>query len=304
MEVKTPKATHQGNLEIGHTNIDCAVLEDSTRLITQRSFNEAIGRSRSSGSLKENKGAHQLPRFLAPVNLRPYISDELRCASIPIEFLPEHGGRTAYGFKAELLPEVCKVYLDAQRAGTLSHSQHKFAIQCEILLHAFAKVGVIALVDEATGYQDFRVKDALARILEKFIAEEYRAWTKTFPDDFYREIFRLKGWPWDPKSVKRPSVIGHYTNDIIYDRLAPGALEELRRINPPTEKGHRKQKHHQWLTGKVGNPTLKSIIDGSMALMRAAPNWRKFKEMLNRSYPKYGDNIALALEFDEDHENK
>ncbi|MBT4513248.1 MAG: hypothetical protein HOC20_13695 [Chloroflexi bacterium] len=296
MTEKHPKATHQGTLNASNTSIDCFVLDDGRRVILRRSMAKAIGLKRT--------GSNALIETTNTKSIGPEVDDDLRDKiSNPIIFNNLTGVRSQ-GFEADILVDICKAVLKARDQGSLTKSQVFLATQASVLLHAFAKVGVIALVDEATGYQDFRVKDALARILEKFIAEEYRAWTKTFPDDFYREIFRLKGWPWDPKSVKRPSVIGHYTNDIIYDRLAPGALEELRRINPPTEKGHRKQKHHQWLTGKVGNPTLKSIIDGSMALMRAAPNWRKFKEMLNRSYPKYGDNIALALEFDEDNENK
>ena len=90
-------------------------------------------------------------------------------------------------------------------------------------------IGIIGLVDEATGYQGIRAKRALATILEEFIAEELQPWTKTFPYEFYEEIFRLKGWP-GPDGVKRPSVIGHYTNDIVYARLAPGVLDELKQM--------------------------------------------------------------------------
>ena len=82
----------------------------------------------------------------------------------------------------------------------------------DLLIRALATVGIIALVDEATGYQDTRLKAALAKILEKYIVEEYRPWTMTFPHEFYKEIFRLKGWKrYDPNRLKRPSVIGHYT---------------------------------------------------------------------------------------------
>ena len=50
----------------------------------------------------------------------------------------------------------------ADQAGKLLPSQRHVAEQCRILLHGFANVGIIALVDEATGYQDARARDALA----------------------------------------------------------------------------------------------------------------------------------------------
>ena len=108
--------------------------------------------------------------------------------------------------------------------------------RCELLLHGFANVGIVALVDEATGYQDVRAQRALAKILEEFIAKELQPWTKTFPYEFYTEIARLKGWP-SMYSMKRPSVVGHYTNDIVYERIAPRVLEELRNVNPTLRSG-------------------------------------------------------------------
>ena len=157
-----------------------------------------------------------------------------------------------------------------------------------------ANIGIIGLVDEATGYQEVRARRALAAILEEFIAKELRPWTRTFPPEFYEEIFRLKRWP-GPDGVKRPSVIGTYTNDIVYDRLAPGVLDELKRINPPVSLGRRRHKHFQWLTGDVGHSKLKEHLIGVMALMRAAPNWAAFKRSLQRSYPKQNEQIPLAL---------
>ena len=100
-------------------------------------------------------------------------------------------------------------------------------------MRALAHVGIIALVDEATGYQDVRARNALNEILEQFIADELRRWTKLFPDEFYRQMFRLRGWEWKVQSIKqRPGVVGNYTNDLVYQRLAPGVLDELRRKDP------------------------------------------------------------------------
>ena len=98
-----------------------------------------------------------------------------------------------------------------------------------------ARVGIIALVDEATGYQRDRAKDSLARTLEACIAKELQPYLPTFPADFYQEMFRLRGMDYPNDTVQRPRSFGVLTKDIVYDRLAPGVLEELKKVNPKDE---------------------------------------------------------------------
>ena len=182
----------------------------------------------------------------------------------------------------------------ARSKGELHHQQAHIADQCEILIRGFARVGIIALVDEATGYQEIRSRKALAEILEKFIAEELQPWTKTFPYEFYRQIFRLHRWP-GPDGVKRPSIIGHYTNDIVYARIATGILEELQQKNPTLPSGNRKDKHHQWFTPDPGHPKLKEHLAAVTALMRAAANWGLFQRSLKRAFPVQNDQYEMNL---------
>ena len=93
-------------------------------------------------------------------------------------------------------------------------------------------------------------------------------YTKTFPLEFYRQIFRLKGWEW--KDGKMPSVVGRYTNDLVYNRLTSGLLEELRRHNPMTDKGYRRHKHHQYLTRNLGHPALSHRLYELIGMARAS----------------------------------
>ncbi|MYD10454.1 MAG: hypothetical protein F4X02_10480 [Chloroflexi bacterium] len=284
-------------LIIGNIHIQCFVLENEMRVITQQGFLEALGRA---GKAKGGQGASKvdnLPAFMAAKNLKPFIDKEVTRSTTPISLtLP--GGRRGYGWDAELLPEVCDVYEEAQRADALLPSQMHIAEQARIIRKGLGKLGIIGLVDEATGYQKIREDRTLATILEKFIAKELQPWTRTFPPEFYSEIFRLKGWP-GPDGVKRPSVIGRYTNDIVYDRLPEGVLDELKRKNPTVKPGQRRHKHHQWLTGDVGHPKLRDHLIGVMALMRAAPNWDAFRRTLVRSYKKRNEDVPLALGDDE-----
>lgn len=282
-------------LVIGGQEIQCFVLDDETRVLTQASFLEALGRHRKA-RVRKMEGENQVPAILYGKGISPFISKEFLEKTRPIVFRLPSGGK-AYGYRAELLPEVCEIYLKARDANALPANQKHVAVQAEIIIRALARVGIIALVDEATGYQDVRARAALNEILERFIAEDLRKWAKTFPDDFYRQMFRLRGWDWKPQSVRsRPSVVGKYTNNLVYERLAPGILEELKRKNPKTESGHRKHKHFQWLTEDVGDPRLREHLASVITLMKAAGDWDNFKRMIDRALPRYNDNYELALD--------
>jgi hypothetical protein len=171
--------------------------------------------------------------------------------------------------------------------------------RCKLLVRGLAVVGITALIDEATGYQDARAKDALAKILEAFIAKELRKWVSTFPLDYYKQLFRLRGWrfPDLPKDQqKRPILVGKITNDVVYDRLAPGVRQELVRLTPRNEEGRLKHKLFQRLTKDVGHPKLREHLASVTSLMKAADDWEQFKKMLDRALPRYGDTPYLPFE--------
>ena len=285
-------------LKIGDIDIPCYVLEDETRVLSQGGFLQAIGRSRTPRA-GTGRGVDKLPVFLAPQNLKPFISNAVVMSTTPAVFQSPGCGEIAYGYPAELLPQVCEVYLQARDAEALLPSQKHIAVKAETLIRGFAHVGIIALVDEATGYQEIRVRNALATILEKFIAKQLHPWTKTFPYSFYEEICRLKGWPgW--YAVKRPHVIADYTNDFVYSRIAPGVLREVQRLNPINPKtGERIVKHHQWFSEDHGHPRLKEHIAAVTALMRASANWSRFKTNLVRAFPAKYDNQLFPFMDDE-----
>jgi hypothetical protein len=221
-------------------------------------------------------------------------SDLLSRLSNPIRFSPPTGG-TAYGYEATILPDICRVLIEAGRLGKLQAQQAKLSEQCAILQHGFATVGIIALVDEATGYQDFRQRDALAVILEKFVAKELRPWVRTFPPEFYRELYRLNGWTYDDKNSARPGVVGHWTNNIVYERLAPGVLVELRKVTPRDERGRLKSKLFQRLTDDVGHPKLREHLAGVIMIMKYSHSREVFKDRLDREYPQWGQNLRLPF---------
>lgn len=288
------KAICEGTINLGDLEIPCAVLEDETRLLTQQGFLKAIGRApKAKGG--EGASVDKSVAFLAAKNLKPFISEELEGSTRPIIFRTVKGVK-AFGYKAELLPEVCSVYLEAKEQEVLHKSQLHIAKVCQILIRGLATVGITALVDEATGYQEIRSRKALEEILDRFITIELRKWAKTFPDDFYKELFRLRGWQYAPFSVKRPGVVGTWTNDLVYERLAPGVLNELRRLTPKDTKGRRKHKYFQRLTEDVGHPRLREHLAAVIALMRASTGWSQFHRAMQRALPRYGDTLELPLQ--------
>lgn len=287
-----PRATHEGTLEIGEMKIPCAVLETGQRVLTQSGFMKVLGRARQAKGRDYYDADPNLPAFLTAKNLKPFISSALEVTSSQMEFRLH--GRRAFGYSAELLPKVCDVFLDAEKAGVLTSNQKHIAEKAHILVRGLAHIGIIGLVDEATGYQEVRDKHALQAILDAFLRKELAAWAKRFPDEFYEHIFRLRGWKWRGRGKNPPQAVAGYTKDIVYARLAPHIMEELERRNP-VEGGRRRAKHHQWLTEDVGHPALAQHLHAVISLMRASDSWGQFKLMLDRAHPKRGDTLQLPL---------
>jgi hypothetical protein len=297
-----PKADHVGELKIGFHAIPCAVLPDGTRLLSQRGVGRALGRGHggkdwrvAQARLDANPGAGPLPFFLASKVLRPFISSELMAvASSPIKYRHGKGGGVAFGIAATALPLICEAWLQAREAGALNAVQRGIAHRAETLMRGLARVGIVALVDEATGYQDVRDRLALQAILDRFLRKELAAWAKRFPDDFYKELFRLREWQWQPLNVKRPGVVAHWTKDLVYERLAPSLLEKLEELNPSDGRGHRKARHHQWLSEEAGHPSLAQHLHAVTGLMRASTEWNDFYRLLQRAFPKKGTTLLLT----------
>ena len=288
-------ATSEGQpLRIADIELECYVLEDGTRLLSQAGFLSALGRHRKANVRRET-----VPAILQGKAISPFICEDTLEKSTPIAFRTPHGSR-ASGYRAELLPEVCEVYLKARDANALPPNQIHVAKQADILMRGLAHVGIIALVDEATGYQDVRARNALALILEQFIAKELQAWVRTFPDDYYKGMFRLRGLQYPEDTVKRPQYFGTLTNEVVYARLAPGVLDELKKVTPRSDAGNLRHKFFQRLTTNIGYPKLREHLGSVVTIMKLSNSWREFKENLDRIHPRYGNTIPMELIFDDD----
>lgn len=289
-ENRLPRANYEGVIRIADAEIPCAVYEaEGTvhRVIVQR---EVVG------LLTGNKKG-DLDRYLRASNLQAFVPDKFKNKDLAeAVILLEIGGRKAHCYEGEDIVDLCKMYLDARKAGNvLLPNQRHLADQAEIIVTSLAKVGIAGLIDEATGYQNVRAKDALQAYLEKVLRKELAAWVQRFPKDFFEELYRLKGWNWTG-SNKHPQIVGKFIKDIVYARLGPGILDELERLNPKNIKGNRGSKHHQWLTEDVGHPQLAQHLYAVIGLMRISEDWLQFKRLLDRAYQRK-DSPQLAFQF-------
>lgn len=275
---KLPSAVYSGLLPIGDIEIDCAVLEDGTRVLSERAVHRAFGSKRGGSHwrrMKANSDGANLPSFLSATNLLPFVSNDLQEALITPILYTGSGGTAANGIKAEMLPEICGVYLKARRDGKLHPSQEHMAMQAEVLMEAFAKVGIVALVDEATGYQKQRGHDALRLLLSKYIAEGLQKWLKTFPDSFFAELDRLyDNEPTTPRG--RPQYYGGFINKYVYEPMENGYVKaELDRLNID-DTGKRKARFHQWLADDGRNMLIHQIgrVQGLMEMCQSIENFK------------------------------
>lgn len=280
-------------LLLGSVELPCYVLNNGVRVFSGRGIQKAIGNQNASGTW--------LQKFVSSdaikQNLHPDVFERFNS---PIEFKRVGAGGSqsvTYGYEATLLVDLCTAIIDAYNSRQYVISE-EYYMAANVILRAVAKVGIIALVDEATGYnkEKNRAKDELQRFLAEFINKEASAWVKTFDDTFFEDIYKMRNWTWAKASAK-PSFVGKIINDIVYERIAPVVLKELRDRNPKNESGNRRYKFHQFLTSDVGRPALKQhlAILHSFAIV-SDYNWSRFMALLDKAHPKQYQQLAL---FDE-----
>lgn len=299
---------HKGVLNLGGMRLSCAVIQGRAgiqRVITEGGITRAILGSRSGASKRLKKAASAdgalLPVFLAPSQLTTFITNDLLDGPLrAIDY--RDGDRVIRGYDAAILPAVCDVWLRAREAGALQKQQLPKAQHAEILTRALAQTGIVALIDEVTGYEKVRPQNALQAYLELVIRKELAAWAKKFPDEFYENIYKLKGWRWPGMQKNRFSVVAHYTRDLVYERLGPGILRDLESKTPKNEKGARPHRFHQWLTDDIGDPMLAQHLHAILMFQRLAiangHSWPRFVQMVDQVLPRRGTDRLLPLTFD------
>lgn len=292
-----PSVLLGGKLILGGVEVDCYVTEDGERLIAGRGMQDVL-KLIDEDVPRPQKAGSRMTRLLNNKVLKPLIYKDK-----PMDhFQPKKRkfkGKSIAGFNAEMLVDICEGMLDARNLGQLKTArQIIIAAQAEAILRGLAKTGIVALIDEATGYQTIRPADSLRSYFDIVLAKDLAVWAKRFPDEYYENIYKLKGWDWHGMGKNRYSVVGTYTNDLIYGRIIPGLTEELSKRNPRQANGHRAHKHHQLLNDDAGGKLFSAQMFTILALQRAClakpgDKWNHFINMMNDILPKKNSTIPL-----------
>ena len=279
-----PRATHSGTWivdEARNISVQCYVMDNGERVLSLRGAARAM---KLTGA-----GSYALARNLSAKWLSPYLSEGLRdwLQKATRNELPDYisdKGTKFTPFEASLFVDLCKAYVDAMHKcpESMTAKQLVTAETLYAIMTAFAKAGLVAVIDEVTGYQEDRDRAELQLILKKYISEEMLPWTKRFPDEFYKQMFRLKGWEY--RGAAKTPLAGKLTNQYIYEYLPEGVLAELRARNPK-EDGHktRKYKHHQFLSIDTGVKNLDNQLQQTIALMKASDSWEEFDRLFGKA---------------------
>jgi hypothetical protein len=298
-DLKLPKAVRAGQLKILDTVLRCFVLEDGRRVLSGRTMTNSIGmKGRGQG----------VTRILTHQTINPFFDNELRLAiSKPILFdgSTSRKANPTGGYEGTVLQEICEAILRARDGGKLKTTQElRYAKHAEDLIRAFARVGIIALIDEATGYQEIRAKDELQQILAAYISPSLLPWTERFPMDFWKEMFRVWGWPWPVRGDSGyagplgPRYAGKLIRQIIFRNLPPGVLEELDRQNPADKKWQRRNRMTQLLTSDIGHPHVEKLVAVNTVLFRISKNRHEYWRHYANAFPRTGDQLELLEQDD------
>jgi hypothetical protein len=259
-------------------------------VLSKRAAASAIGLKSDGGSA--------LWRTLSRQNIGSGIDEKLReKINNPIIFKyigtgSESGpGVTVHGIETSTFIEILRVILKTK----LTETQKFLAQRAQDMLIALANTTLDSIIYQESGYWKTIEGQRVAEILDKYLQDHARKWAKTFPDEFWVKLIKVKGYP-SYVALHRPAFVGHWVNDIVWDRLVPGARKKLNELNPRLPAGYRKNKHHQHATEDFGLPELKAHLIRVMAYMDAAANDTQFMRMLNRGTPKFGSNYEMPLD--------
>lgn len=289
-EVVLPKATHWGEVLLGDIRIPCYVLDNGQRVFSLKGI--VVGLIGTEGG--------QLAEYLKVNALRPFLPEDLTPAEngvIPALLKFDTGGQSfakvATGFPVERVIDLCTAYSEALQEHTLTNGDYKLsgrqidiANRAGAFLRACAKTGIVALVDEATGYQYERVQDALQLKYKLFLEEEMRKWDKTFPDQLWVEFGRLTNW--QGAVHHRPKYWGKLVMELVYGYLDPDVAAWLKANAPKPMKG---QNYHQWLSNQYG---LKRLTEHIWMLVGMASACNTVPELRKKMAEKYG-RIPMQL---------
>jgi P63C domain-containing protein len=281
-----PTAVYKGVLALGGDEIPCYVLDNGQRVIGRTAFTE---------TLTGIKGGGDLEKYLGVSALKPFINLEMVLEGMVAFSLPEVEGleRNVKGLPADVAIDIWRGFVSAMesfltdREVKLTARQIEMGMKASMLLAACAKVGLDALIDEATGAQYDRAQDALQVKLKAYLEDEMRKWEKAFPDELWVEFARLTNW--QGSVTKRPKYWGKLVMELVYEYLDKDVAKWLKDNAPAPRHG---QNYHQWLSGQFG---LKKLVEHIWSLIGVSRTCQTMVELRQKMAELNGKTLVQLM---------
>lgn len=267
--------------------VDCHVLADKRRVITQRGVVLALTTGPDGGGRKSG-------------NLAPYlerIPEKYSAARVGAEiaFLAP-SGNVAHGITAEQFYEILVAYSEAADLGEISHpGQLRIAANCNRLVRACGKVGIVALVDEASGYQAERETGELQGLVAKYLRETPGDWTMLWDREVVQRLCDLYG------IERRGNLFPAFVCNVIgrlYRLILPAEVYAAIRDRNGTGE-ERQGKLHQFFKSSLWR-FVHNDIPFVAYMARASRTRREFWGHMHARYG--GQAVQFGLDFDGDDE--
>ena len=286
-DIQVHKVKHRGylvvgNKEVGKVELPCAVLENEQRIVSQIGIYAAFKRP-----LRSEKGNTGVPYIMEAQNLRPFYTDELLELAKPVYYY-HYNGKDSLGYAASFLPQLCKLYVRANKEGNLTKSQRRFLAQAKLILSHLPNKPIEQMVDEESGYVYSKEKAWFKSNLMPYINKAFLKWQDGFPREFYQEIFRLHNWKYDPYQLKKPEfiILSKFLNDYLYFHLPEDIKQDLREEPPSRGKVKRPKKPSHSVSDDLENAYLNRFLIRLVTVMELSNSLENFRANFDRVFRK------------------
>lgn len=183
--------TNIGKIILSDTlEIECYVLENGSRVITKQGIQKTLGIS------NKNNNGFSLEDIILSSEVKK--SQEKFEYFLPIKKALQNNFKSTSQqntrfYDVEVLITICSHINRMKLLGFLPDELDWLHVTSEKIRDAFSKLGIIAFVDDATGYTKFRKQNEYVEKLKLLLSEDAGEWEKCFTTDFYEIFWKFWG---------------------------------------------------------------------------------------------------------------
>lgn len=273
-EYDLPRSLYNGILIIGDVEADCYVLDTTERVLSQRGLAHLL----LGGGHKRGDFGQYLERI--PFENNGLASESEVAINFPIiKFWAQ--GNVGNGYNSDTIINILEAYSNALANGWLRKNQMHIGARAVKIQSSLARLGIVAVIDEATGYQAVREKNDLEVRLAFYLREKPREYEKRYPDEMRIEAIRILKM--DPETKHHPGPMARVFRKQIYDYiLGADVASVLKERNPHPGGNH---PHHTFVDDKVTR-LIDWRIGEVLSQLKASDSWAEFNYNMDKMNKK------------------